>query len=51
MKKQDSAASVESFEQFLIARLALFERRMTIRWGLMLVAVAGLSLGAAKLLF
>ena len=51
MKKQDSAASVESFEQFLIARLALFERRMTIRWGLMLATVAGLSLGAAKLLF
>lgn len=51
MKKQDSAASAESPVQRLLDRLDLFERRMTIRLGLMLVAVAGLSLGIAKLLF
>ena len=47
MKKQDSTASVER----LLDRLDLFERRMTIRLGLMMFAVAGLSLGIAKLLF
>lgn len=51
MKKQDSTASVESPGQRLLDRLDLFERRMTIRLGLMMFAVAGLSLGVAKLLF
>ena len=50
MKKQDSTASVESLEQCLIARLALFERRMTIRFGLMLVVADGLVVAGIKFL-
>ena len=50
MTKQDLTGSVESFEQHLIARLALFERRITIRLGLMLVVADGLVIAAIKFL-
>ena len=35
----------------MTGQLAILERRMTIRLGLMMFAVAGLSIGIAKLLF
>ena len=48
--REDLVGSIDSFEQRMIARFALFEQRMTIRLGLMLFAAAGLALAAAKFL-
>ena len=44
-------ADLKDLEDRMTARMTILEQRMTIRLGLMLVAVAGLSLGIAKLLF
>lgn len=49
--KQDLEEGLQNLEQRMIARMTILEQRMTIRLGLMMFAVAGLSIGIAKLLF
>ena len=53
--KQDLKEGLRNLEQRMLARttgqMTILEQRMTIRLGLMMFAVAGLSIGAAKLLF
>lgn len=42
---------VKDSEERMLARMTILEQRMTIRMGAMMFAVAGLSLGIAKLWF
>ena len=53
--KQDLKEGLRNLERRMLdpmtGQLAILERRMTIRLGLMMFAVAGLSIGIAKLLF
>lgn len=49
--KKDLGEGLQDLEQRMIARMTILEQRMTIRLGLMMFAVAGLSIGIAKLLF
>ena len=53
--KRDLEEGLQNLEQRMIARMTsqmtILEQRMTIRLGLMMFAVAGLSIGIAKLLF
>lgn len=53
--KQDLKEGLQNLERRMLdpmtGQLAILERRMTIRLGLMMFAVAGLSIGVAKLLF
>ena len=53
--KQDLKEGLQNLERRMLdpmtGQLAILERRMTIRLGLMMLAVAGLSIGIVKLLF
>ena len=49
--KRDLEEGLQNLEQRMTAKMTILDQRMTIRLGLMMFAVAGLSIGIAKLLF